>query len=597
MKKIGFIVLSAILAMGCYEDKGSYDYRFDELNEIKKVTFTPEGRLFGTAMEIEFKQPVREDKTERLNVDVTQTLGTNLDNLDFYWLQVKQKDGKTWYDTLSKTKGYYDVFLPKGRDTLYNVMLEIKDRETTLSHFTAVKIKTRPIYKNSLFILHGKQGSFRLGNIEHNLDKTSIKLDAYKEIYPEEENPFRNSIGLVYSTFYNSDKRKDSNNLLAINSDGEAYIYEPFGLKLKYSSDYTIPKVDKPYVHGQIIETGNNAELRDNKILISKNGSAFFARTILSFKIPGENSKDELHVSDYDIKAGVPDEDNFILWDDKSKNFLYASGGDNFPWNEDEASYSKLNNPLLNAAVNLSPITNKGISLDNITAVYAYLQYTNSPYSNPFFIFKDKTTNKYYLAELNSLGGGKDDKKTRGDDGKDKDKGKDDGKGKDDDKDKDKGKDKDKDKLEPRYSITFEEMENFNPREYDWSIRYNTWFTTNTLFYTDGKKVYRYNASSGDNVEIYTAPEGYNISVMKFRSSYVRFLGGQSGNYDSGLGRYLSIGMNKGDNGAIAELRLTTASDVDPKFPIKVYKADEDGNEFGNIKDVVFAHIYTYSEL
>lgn len=581
MKKICFIILSAILATGCYKDKGSYDYIFDELNEIKKVTFTPEGKPFGNDIDIEFLQPIKEDKTERLNVNVSQTLSTNIENLDFYWMKLKSKDGKTFYDTLSTTKGYYDVFLPKGRDTIYSIMLEIKDRTTTLSHFTALKIKTRPIYKNSLFILHGERGNVKLGNIEHNNNKTNIKIDAYREIYEEEvDNPFKNSVGLVYSTYVNPYKRKDSSNLLVIDSDGEASIYDPFGLKFKFGPDYTIPKGDKPYVHGQIIETGSNAELRDNKILISKNGSAFFARTILSFKIPGENSKDELHISDYDVKAGVADENNFILWDDKSKSFLYASTGDNFPWKEDEAAYSKLNNPVINANVDLSPITNKGISIENITAVYAYLQYIENNYSNAFFVFKDKSTNNYYLAELTSLGDGKD-KKTRGDDGK----------GKDKDKDKDS-----KEDLEPKYSIRFDRMENFNPGEYDWSIRYNTWFTTNTLFYTDGKKVYRYNASSGDNTEIYEAPEGYNISVMRFRTSYPKFVGQQQSEYDGGLARYLSIGMNKGDKGAISELRLTTASDVDPNFEIKLYKADSNGNEFGNIQDVAFAHIYAYSE-
>ncbi|GAE19696.1 hypothetical protein JCM6294_2784 [Bacteroides pyogenes DSM 20611 = JCM 6294] len=59
----------------------------------------------------------------------------------------------------------------------------------------------------------------------------------------------------------------------------------------------------------------------------------------------------------------------------------------------------------------------------------------------------------------------------------------------------------------------------------------------------------------------------------------------------------MSIGLNKGDEGAIAEIKLTTSADVDKTYPATFYNKDEQGVKFGNIRDVQFAHIYTYKTI
>lgn len=52
--------------------------------------------------------------------------------------------------------------------------------------------------------------------------------------------------------------------------------------------------------------------------------------------------------------------------------------------------------------------------------------------------------------------------------------------------------------------------------------------------------------------------------------------------------------MNKDGNGAVAEIKLTQAADVDDSFSIFCDK-DDDGNAFGRIIDLQFAHVYTFS--
>ena len=52
--------------------------------------------------------------------------------------------------------------------------------------------------------------------------------------------------------------------------------------------------------------------------------------------------------------------------------------------------------------------------------------------------------------------------------------------------------------------------------------------------------------------------------------------------------------MNKGANGAIAEIKLNTASDVDESFAATFHDTDSDGQKLGPILDVQFVREYSY---
>ena len=93
---------------------------------------------------------------------------------------------------------------------------------------------------------------------------------------------------------------------------------------------------------------------------------------------------------------------------------------------------------------------------------------------------------------------------------------------------------------------------------------------------------------------VYTAPEGYTVSVIKFRTEDAESNSTMSSNLGD-LGLYLSIGMNKDNNGAVAEIKLTTSADVDESFSVFCDK-DSEGNAFGRILDLQFAHVYPFSK-
>ena len=39
--RVFMFLVSALMLVGCYKDKGNYDYTLNTMNEIKSVTFSP----------------------------------------------------------------------------------------------------------------------------------------------------------------------------------------------------------------------------------------------------------------------------------------------------------------------------------------------------------------------------------------------------------------------------------------------------------------------------------------------------------------------------------------------------------------------------
>ena len=180
MKKILWSLAVASLLTGCYEDEGNYHYSLDEMNEIKSISFIPEAIQGMEGYTVELQQPLNEDQTVRtIQVNLDQTKFEDFENIDFKWiLNYRNEENEAVSDTLD-TKGHLDVKLPLGRQMTYEVMLEVKDRTTSLARYSKFKVQTRPIYKNSLYILHGPEGNRKLGNIGTIGKETDVYTDAY----------------------------------------------------------------------------------------------------------------------------------------------------------------------------------------------------------------------------------------------------------------------------------------------------------------------------------------------------------------------------------------------------------------------------------
>lgn len=582
MKKILYVAMSALMLTSCYEDKGNYDYHFDDLNkvDISDVTYTPSAYEGVSGSVIEIQMPMTEDKVQRVEANLKQTLADNYDNLDFTWYSsytvtetnpmTGRETTKTLRDTLH-TRGYVDLDFPANTDRSYNLMMVVKDKTTDLDYYANLNVKTRLLFKNSLFFLHQKGSETYLGNVEKIGSSLESRSNAYQTAFPTTtDNVFSNAIKLGFTTYISS--RTATAALMVFNADGRGYSYNT----LKGLQRFDVPLVptgSTPFVASRLVDVGSSATFNKFDCLISRDGQFYIGKMAPYFMVPGAASYDNtLHPGDYQVTAATVTADNFVLWDAKNNRFIYQSNGDNVPaWSMDGLAGTQSSMAVKDAHVDFSSLGS--LSPVGKQAVYAFIASHSESFEDakPQFIFKDNADN-FYLYELTSVDGGKNSKAkaTRG------------------------GDDEDASSSEAAYTITGKRLPDFHPGSNLASITYNPWFSTNYIFYAKDDQVIRHNLSNGDEEVIYTAPVGYTVSIIKFRTYDSESNSTLSSNFGD-LGLYLSIGMNKGDNGAVAEIKLTTSADVDESYTMFCDK-DADGNAFGKILDVQFAHIYSFSK-
>lgn len=571
MKKIISAFMSAALLSGCYQDLGNYEYTLDSMNEIVSINFSPQISSY----KIELQRALTEkDKVRRITADVEQTLAKNYDNLDFNWyISHTDENDKIVNDTIH-TKGYLDVVLPVGEDKSYDVFLQVYDKSTTLSKYSSFKIVTRPLFKNSLFILHGNEGNRKIGNIEIIGKETFARTDI-TPMTPD--NIYSDATGFAYTIFYNFETSQNNvleyfaQNLTIFGDGTGTNVYNAFGMDLKFVSSQIFKPESEDFKFKKIVQTGDPDH--QYKVVLTETGDVYIGNNLHALYRPGYsielNNDNALHQSDYRITAATITHNRFVFWDAKNNRFLYCIKDDN----EGMATNSKEGESVNPNLKSTRPVIDANIdytgllkSPEDLTAVLGYINYRNNyETQNAYFVFRDENDDTYYRYTLQQLTVGEDkdgmasspNRKTR------------------------------ENKKDPAFSISCEKLLNIKPECNPTTFTYNSWFTNNYLFYADKNTVYRYNVLSGDNVPMYVAPQGYEINLIKFRTE-------DSHVYSGDLGRYLSIAMFNGNYSAIAEIKLNTAADLDKDFVPLFYDMDSDGKRWGLIKDLQFVQDYNY---
>ena len=564
--------MSALLLTSCYEDKGNYDYRFDSMNQvdISNVSYQPEAYEGVSGKVIEVQLPLTEDKVQRVEAKLSQTLSDNYDNLDFTWYtaytatkrdpMTGREVTETVRDTL-RTNGYVDLNFPANTDRNYSVIMEVKDRTTDLDYYAKLNVKTRLLFKNSLFFLHQQGGETFLGNVEKIGTMFESRSNAYKTAKPTiTDNPFADAVKLGYT----SCPYPEVNGLMVFRSNGRGNTYNVFKALDTYDVPL-VPAVSSSFVASRVITVGNIATGNIFKCLLSRDGQFYMGKWAPYYTVPGEDAEESLQSGDYRVTAATVTESYYVLWDAKINRFIYQSNSDWFPFQLNEYAQNPPHSvyPVMDAKVDFSSLGT--LSPVGKTAVYGFIASHNEffPDAKPQFIFKD-ADNNFYLYELTPVDAGG---KSRGGDAG---------------------------ASESAFTITGKKLPDFHPGSNLASITYNPWFSTNYIFYAKDDNVIRHNLSNGDEQVVYTAPAGYTVSVIKFRTEDAESNSTMGSNLGD-LGLYLSIGMNKESNGAVAEIKLTPAADVDESFSLFCDK-DSEGNAFGRILDLQFAHVYTYSK-
>ena len=570
MKKIISFLLPVLLLTACYEDKGNYEYSLDSMNEILSVNFSPSVVKTAEGDVVEVQQALDENsRRRRVDAIVEQSLATNFDDLDFYWCRTYVNElGKSVKDTI-RTKGYLEFDLPVGEAMSYQIFLQIYDRSTELSYYAGFKINTRPIFKNSLFVMHGDEGQRKIGNIEVIGDETKIYTDV--KSVTNDNNHYENATGFGYTTFMDIPDDLTmigvTNTLIIYGDKGETKAYNPHGMTVKYTAEQMIKPENENLAYRTTIQTGDPSNYTQYKVVLTETGEVYVGNYVHALYKPGygcEGNVDLPHQSDYSITAGTITHNRFLLWDAKYGRFLYSSKDDS-GFADDESSSIKPSyismSPLLDANVRFDGLQK---SPADMTAVLGYINYRdNFDQQNAYFIFKDENTGAYYRYELLKLdiGDGSKVNKRRGIDGEEE-------------------------KIAAYSIIGEKKLGGLTPTDMS-TITYNSWFTTSNLFFVEGNTVYRYNVSNGDKYAVYEAPQGYEVTKIKFRTE-------ESSSFSDDLGRYLDIVLFDGTNGAIAEIKFARSADVDEDYGVLFYDKDGEGNKWGEIKDVQFVYDYVY---
>ena len=566
--RVCLLLLSVFMLAGCYKDKGNYDYTLDSMNEITSVTFSPSVVQSAEGNIVEVQQALEDsDRTRRIEAVVEQTLEKNLDNLDFYWCRsYVNESGKGVKDTIL-SKGFLEFDLPVGKAMSYDIFLQIHDRTTDLSHYSSFRINTRPVFKNSLFVMHGEDGNRKIGNIEVIGNETKIYTDV--KAVTKDENHYENATGFGYTTFI--DIPDDfvnigvTSSLIVFGSNGETKAYNPHGMNVKYTAQQIFKPENVEFSYSKSVQTGDPSNYTLYKVVIAEDGSMYVGNHVHALYKPGfacEGSTDLPHQTDYEITAATITHNRFLMWDAKNGRFLYAAKEDGgFAADEGGSirpSYVSMN-PLLDANVNFSALQKSPVGM---TAVMGYMNYRdNYSQQNAYFIFKDEASGNYYRYELlmQDIGDGSKAKRRAA------------------------GEDDEEEKLSAYTIVSEKKLVGLTPTDMS-TIIYNSWFTTTNLFFAEGNTVYRYNVSNGDKFVVYEAPQGYDVTKIKFRTE-------DSSAFSADLGLYLNIVLFNGTNGAVAEVRLNTAADLDENYAPLFYDKDNQGNRWGEIKDIQFVNI------
>ena len=569
--RVCLLLLSVFMLAGCYKDKGNYDYTLDSMNEITSVTFSPSVVQSAEGNIVEVQQALEDsDRTRRIEAVVEQTLEKNLDNLDFYWCRsYVNESGKGVKDTIL-SKGFLEFDLPVGKAMSYDIFLQIHDRTTDLSHYSSFRINTRPVFKNSLFVMHGEDGNRKIGNIEVIGNETKIYTDV--KAVTKDENHYENATGFGYTTFI--DIPDDfvnigvTSSLIVFGSNGETKAYNPHGMNVKYTAQQIFKPENVEFSYSKSVQTGDPSNYTLYKVVIAEDGSVYVGNHVHALYKPGfacEGSTDLPHQTDYEITAATITHNRFLMWDAKNGRFLYAAKEDGgFAADEGGSirpSYVSMN-PLLDANVNFSALQKSPVGM---TAVMGYMNYRdNYSQQNAYFIFKDEASGNYYRYELlmQDIGDGSKAKRRAA------------------------GEDDEEEKLSAYTIVSEKKLVGLTPTDMS-TIIYNSWFTTTNLFFAEGNTVYRYNVSNGDKFVVYEAPQGYDVTKIKFRTE-------DSSAFSADLGLYLNIVLFNGTNGAVAEVRLNTAADLDENYAPLFYDKDNQGNRWGEIKDIQFVNDYMY---
>lgn len=521
------IILYSILLLivGCYEDKGNYEYT--KINSIN-IELSPKTKNDGL---YQFSQPPKDTVFKTISPIITQSVNKGDDNLEFMWIFLRIKGGVYVKDTVYQ-KDYTFKLAPKTKTSLGCIFVA-RDTINDISTYKQIKVLTLLPYTNSWFVIHGDKGKEKVGAIEKPTidDEGTVSLDAYEDLFGETR--FAGAKGLIYSNQFFTDWQS-AEGLSIIGQDSLWSMY-PFDMLIKSENKKMLPSMYQ--------NSGFKFGLSNNRfnIIIDNNGKILNGKAGFLYR-----TKNEEKIANYNIDMGYLSEAGVAtLYDRNADNILYYEMYHNsYGWQG-----NRVDENYLNAELKAIPRDLKDeLDLNNNTVEYMGFPLKSSLEENgTCIILKNKTTHKYSALDLSY------------------------GKGNDKDKD-DEGGDNE------RYINITKSVEMKNVSIDDKSKFATTTSFNDQIFYTSSNAIYKYNIINHDNNLLYSVNSGQTIKDIKFRVSY------KIDQYFDPTGLFpktmVAVVENADGSNEVHEIFFENSGDISE---IKEYKG------FGNIKDLVFS--------
>ena len=488
---IGFLLL--MLVSACYKDKGNYDYK--NVNDFE-VTLTPAPANEELSIYL-INQPAMKADTFRLVAEGKQTLNGSEDNLEYTWYRTLSIDKKeVSKDTITGKENLMELVAAKRSE--WQILLVVRDKSMNLEYYKSLTVQTKVPFYNSWLFLHGEEGDRKLGSLSWN---TTGEAEVTPDMMEAMGQPGYPEMTRINYAIAGAESYLETERLFLISApDSINYIF-PFNCKVMGNSrQMGIPGTVKIKELISPKQTWN-ASLG----MITEDGKLYFSNKsgVPEFKMTSGNV-----ASNYKIDMAYMDSQGYItVWDNTNKRLMYFI--------EEALGYmGTLSSNELQGK--------KGLWLGRDA------QTVGTDQEPCLFIAKSESNDKCYLYRISYTA--KDDKMTKGDDGKD----------------------------EYAYgSVTCDSTQ-------AWGFTEQTKFAVtdyfqDQFFFTEDNTLYRGIMASGEKIQLYTAPG--TIKKIAFR-----FTNETSVNEFRGYLRILGLLVTNADGtDEIHELHLSNAGDVEEK--------------------------------
>lgn len=297
-----------LLAVGCYKDKGNYDYK--DVNNFE-IVLSPESRNEDNTYTI--NQPATDTTHFTLKAEVKQTLESSKDNLFFEWISATTTNKGTVRDTIHAEE--ITLAFPPGKTTTYSVLCRVKDLTTDIEYFKNITIKTQVPFHDAWLLVHGAYGERKVGAIEWDVDGNMRWTADMLATMGQQAFPYLTSISYSLEGYNNWSEYKPER-LLLTSAPDSSFSITPFDCKTITKWNHMRPtSLSNITISGKIF----TSDVSPFMGFVDKNGHFFWGAGMGFFYEALGNEISEYRVDKFYINLGG----HATLWDNENKRFMH----------------------------------------------------------------------------------------------------------------------------------------------------------------------------------------------------------------------------------------------------------------------------------